>query len=225
MKMSFYEFCKQNEKEELLSQWDEEANKGLSPRTVSYGCGKKVWWRCENGHKWQAIINSRSGGRGCPVCSGRKVIAGVNDMAGAYPSLAAQWHPSLNGALTPQDVTSSSNKRVWWRCSLGHEWQTSVYARTQDLTECPYCTNRKVLAGFNDLATVQPQLAAQWHPSLNGALTPEQVTAGSKRKVWWRCPEGHEWKAAVHARAGSRKNGCPVCAGNVKRRQGNRLSQ
>lgn len=219
MKMSFYQFCKENKKEDLLCQWDEDANGPMTPETVSYGSNKKVWWHCEKGHRWQAIINSRSSGRGCPVCTGRKVAEGFNDLASTYPALAAQWHPVKNGKLTPQDVTASSNRRVWWRCPLGHEWQTAVYSRAQDLTDCPYCTNRKVLVGFNDLATVQPQVASQWHPTLNGALTPQQVTAGSKRKVWWRCPEGHEWQAAVHARAGSRKNGCPVCAGNVSQKK------
>ena len=48
---------------------------------------------------------------------------------------------------------------------------------------CPYCANRKVLVGFNDLATVQPLVAKEWHESLNGALTPEMVTAGSHKKA------------------------------------------
>ena len=73
-----------------------------------------------------------------------------------------------------------------------------------------------MLPGFNDLATVEPQVAAQWHPTLNGALTPEMVTAGSHTKVWWQCPDGHIWKAIIYARAGPQKTGCPVCAGNVK---------
>ncbi|MFQ9918651.1 MAG: zinc-ribbon domain-containing protein [Flavonifractor plautii] len=41
------------------------------------------------------------------------------------------------------------------------------------------------------------------------------VTAGSRRKVWWQCPEGHVWKAVVYSRAGKRKCGCPVCAGRI----------
>ena len=49
---------------------------------------------------------------------------------------------------------------------------------------CPYCANRKVLPGFNDLSTVQPPVAKEWHESLNGALTPEMVTAGNHKKVW-----------------------------------------
>ena len=81
---------------------------------------------------------------------------------------------------------------------------------------CPYCAGRLVLAGFNDLASLEPKVARQWHPTLNGGLTPEQVTAGSRRSVWWQCPEGHVWKARVHSRTGKQRYGCPVCAGRVK---------
>ena len=60
---------------------------------------------------------------------------------------------------------------------------------------------------------LEPAVAASWHPSLNGTLEPEMVTVGSRRKVWWQCPEGHSWKAAVYSRTGAKKCGCPVCAG------------
>ena len=56
----------------------------------------------------------------------------------------------------------------------------------------------------------------QWHPTLNGNLTPQMVTTGSHRMIWWQCPQGHVWKAAIHSRAGPQKCGCPVCAGRVK---------
>ena len=61
-----------------------------------------------------------------------------------------------------------------------------------------------------------PEIAAQWHPTLNGNLTPAMVTAGSRKKVWWICSEGHVWKAAIYSRGGKQKTGCPVCAGKVK---------
>ena len=85
------------------------------------------------------------------------------------------------------------------------------------MSECPYCSGQKVLPGFNDLATVAPEIAAQWHPVLNGTLTPQMVTAGSNRKVWWICSEGHIWRAAVANRAlsGYKHTGCPVCAGRT----------
>lgn len=88
-------------------------------------------------------------------------------------------------------------------------------SRSREGAGCPFCAGRKVWPGFNDLETVEPKVAAQWHPTLNGQLTPRMVTAGSRRKVWWQCPEGHVWKAVVYSRAGKRKCGCPVCAGRI----------
>lgn len=200
---------------DLALEWHPEKNGSLKPEMVLATTQRRVWWRCEYGHEWQAKVKARVNGTSCPVCSGQKVIAGVNDLASSYPVLALQWHPSKNGALTPRELAPSSNRRIWWRCALGHEWQARVYSRTSMQTGCPYCANRKVLAGFNDLATQEPKIAAQWHPTLNGTLSPDQVTVGSKRKIWWLCPEGHVWKTAVYARTGARKTGCPVCAGNV----------
>lgn len=202
---------------ELARQWHPTRNGALTPRDVVAGSRRKVWWICGKGHEWQATILSRAGnGAGCPVCAGKVVIPGENDLASLFPDIAAQWHPDRNGQLTPENVAPYSNKKVWWRCPLGHDYAASVGARTVGGSGCPYCANRKVLAGFNDLATRKPTIAAQWHPTLNGALTPEMVTAGSHRKAWWRCPYGHIWKAVIYARAGPQKCGCPVCAGKAR---------
>lgn len=92
-------------------------------------------------------------------------------------------------------------------------------ARAASGSGCPYCAGRKVLAGFNDLATREPLLAKQWHPKLNGSLTPEMVTPGSHRKVWWQCHEGHAWRAVIYSRTGPKRSGCPVCAGRVRERK------
>lgn len=201
---------------DLAAQWHPARNGMLKPEDLAAGARKKVWWMCEKGHEWQAAVASRAGGAGCPVCAGRKIVPGENDLASRYPAVAAQWHPSKNGTLTPESVSPYSNRRVWWICEKGHEYQAAAAARTGSDCGCPYCAGRKVLAGFNDLAAVEPQVAAQWHPALNGALTAEMVTAGSHKKVWWQCPEGHVWKAVVYARTGPKKNGCPVCAGRVR---------
>lgn len=202
----------------LAMQWHPEKNGALRPDQFSCGSGRKVWWRCEHGHEWQAAINARMDGKNCPVCSGRIVVPGENDLASFYPELARQWHPEKNGSLQPSGVSVYSNKRAWWRCALGHEWQAVVSSRTVNRTDCPYCTGRKVLAGFNDLQTVQPRVAAQWHPTMNLPLEPTMVTAGCKKKVWWQCDDGHEWKAVIYSRTGARKCGCPVCAGRTARR-------
>lgn len=203
---------------DLAAQWHPTKNGACTPQDVSPGSRRRVWWVCGKGHAWQAAIYSRAlGGSGCPVCAGRKVIAGENDLASQFPEIAKQWHPEKNGTLTPQQVTPYANRKVWWTCDLGHVYPAMVSARTMNGSGCPYCAGRKVLPGFNDLATLQPEIAKQWHPALNGTLTPDQVTAGSHRKVWWQCPEGHIWQAVIYARTGPRKSSCSVCAGRVQR--------
>ena len=197
----------------IAKEWHPSKNGALKPSQVVTKSERKIWWRCEKGHEWQAQISSRVNGRGCPVCAGRKIISGENDLASFDPELAAQWSQTKNGRLTPQQVSAYSNKKVWWCCNLGHEWQTTVSSRTFSKSGGPYCSNRKVLAGFNDLATGEPKVAAQWHPTRNAPLEPKMVMRGSTKRVWWKCPLGHEWKAVIYSRAGVQKCGCPVCAG------------
>lgn len=201
----------------IARQWHPTKNGTLTPHDVMGGTWKKVWWRCEKGHEWRtAIVSRTSGGVGCPVCAGKVIVSGENDFASRFPAIAAQWHPTRNGSLMPNHISPFSNRKVWWQCELGHAYIAAVSARTMHHSGCPYCTGRKVLVGFNDLASLQPRVAAQWHPTLNGTLTPEMVTTGSHKKVWWECPEGHVWKAVIHSRAGIRKCNCPVCAGKVR---------
>ena len=201
---------------DLARQWHPVKNGTLTPAQVLPGSHRMVWWICDKGHEWRAQVKSRVSGCGCPVCAGKKVVPGENDLASQFPAVAAQWHPTKNGALTPREVSPYANRKVWWRCGRGHEYRASIGARTMNSSGCPYCAGRRVLPGFNDLASRAPELAGQWHPTLNGTLTPEMVTIGSHRKVWWRCGQGHVWKAVIYSRAGPQKSGCPVCAGRVR---------
>ena len=199
---------------QLVPEWHPTKNGGLTPYTINAGSYKKVWWLCKHGHEWQAIVSSRASGRGCPVCAGKIVVRNDNDLASAFPVIAAEWSYERNGTLTPEQVTPYSNRKVWWRCRLGHEYQAAVGARTNSGSGCPYCAGKKVLPGFNDLKTKFPEIAAQWHPELNGTLTPEMVTSGSRKKVWWKCLAGHVWKAVISSRTRD-YCGCPVCAGKT----------
>lgn len=76
-------------------------------------------------------------------------------------NLLDEWDAERNLPLTPQTVTYGSHKSAWWRCENGHEWKAAIYTRS-DGARCPYCTGRKVMVGFNDLATQSPELARQW---------------------------------------------------------------
>lgn len=200
----------------LAAQWHPTKNGSLTPYQVGAGSHLRVWWICEKGHEWRAQILSRiSTHCGCPVCTGRIVVSGDNDLATFAPAIAAEWHPTKNNGLAPDCVRPQSNRVVWWRCKKGHDWRAPVKSRVDRSSGCPYCTNRRLLVGFNDLATTEPLIAAQWDAELNGRITPEMVMAGSHKKAWWRCPEGHVWQALVYSRTGKQKSGCPICAGTV----------
>ena len=112
---------------ELLSEWDYEKNSalGLYLDKVSYASHRKVWWKCSEGHSWEAGLSDRSRGNKCPYCSGKKVLVGYNDFLSQYPDVAKYWHPTKNGDLQPDMFTWCSGKRVWWLCPVcGYEWQT-----------------------------------------------------------------------------------------------------
>lgn len=195
---------------EVASEWNSKRNNEVSPTEVIKGSNKKYWWKCVDGHEWEAAVSSRTSRKtGCPFCSGVKVRVGVNDFATKHPALVNEWHPTKNGELKPQELFSSSDKKIWWLGNCGHEWESVLSSRTTGGTGCPVCAGKIVLEGFNDLATVQPELARQWHPSKNGDLLPTQVVKGTRKKAWWVCSNGHEWQAIIANRVWG--NGCPFC--------------
>ncbi len=132
-------------------------------------------------------------------------------LAEKRPDLVADWHPEKNGTLTPAMIACNSYKRVWWICPEGHEYEREVVARVKGYG-CQYCSGRRVLAGYNDLQTVNPKLTSEWNYEKNGDLLPSQVSLHSNKKVWWKCKTcGNEWQTQVNDRSYGR--GCPVCAG------------
>ena len=189
--------------------WDKNGNLGFDPQKMTCGSERKAWWKCKKSHNWQATIASRNQGKGCPYCANRKVLIGYNDLQTANPSLSKEWHYENNQGLTPMDITSNSDKKVWWRCNEGHEWQARIADRSKG-NGCPYCAGKKVLVGYNDLNTVNIELAKEWNYEKNNSLTPMDVTANSDKKVWWKCSKGHEWAAKIYSR--SNGSGCPACS-------------
>jgi hypothetical protein len=171
---------------------------------ISKGTTRKMWWVCEKGHEWEAAVGSRVNGNGCPVCSGRVIIVGKTDLATTDPDIAEQWHPTKN-TNSPSQVGRSSNKKAWWVCDEGHEWETPIYSRVNH--GCPYCTGFKPIPGSTDLQTTHPVIAAQW--STSNSLLLAQASKGSMVKAWWVCEKGHEWEAPIYSRAAG--NNCPVC--------------
>ena len=167
---------------ELIVEWSDR-NLPLTPDSVTFGSNKKVWWKGTCGHEWQTSIKARSNGEKCPICSGARVVTGINDLSTLKPELASEW--SEKNEIKPTEVSIGSHKKVLWKCKLGHEWTATVKSRTINKTGCPYCSHNKVLAGFNDLATVLPEVAVEW--SNRNEKKPTEVTAFANSKAWWKC--------------------------------------
>lgn len=127
------------EKPELCKEWHPRLN-SKPPEFYMPHSMDKVWWLCAGGHEWEAVIDSRTSGRGCPYCAGYLASAEKN-LAVMSPDLVEEWHPSRN-IKRPEQFTPSSNSKVWWRCQKGHEWEAAIYSRSQG-TGCPKCSNQQ----------------------------------------------------------------------------------
>ena len=119
-----------------------------------------------------------------------------NSLSAVHPELVVEWSEK-NLPLTPDSITYGSNKKVWWKGACGHEWETSVKARSNG-EKCPICSGARVVAGINDLSTLKPELASEW--SEENEIKPTEVSIGSHKKVIWKCKLGHEWIATVKSR-------------------------
>lgn len=187
----------------LASEMAPTGNGGLGPKDFTRGSNQKVNWICVIGHQWVACINDRSNrGRGCPFCSGHRAWPGYNDLVTLHPEVADQL---IDPRFSAEELTAKSNRRVRWKCPLDHEWDAVVSDRTAG-TGCPTCCGKKVLAGFNDLRLLQPELANQ--------LVDREIatthTPNSNKKVEWRCAAGHTWSATISDRV--RGSGCRICS-------------
>jgi hypothetical protein len=165
------------------------------------------------------ISATRSQEQEAEVLLEKKFLGKGIPLSQSHPELIAQWHPTLNGDLTPDQIATSSNLRVWWQCLLvtEHVWEMPVFYRTAPSKHrgCPYCAHQR-LSITNSLATLYPQVAALWHPTKNGELSPTQVIAGSNKQYWWLCDKGpdHEWQASANSQIHKQGySGCPFCMG------------
>lgn len=199
---------------ELVSSWHESNQK--SPYEYSQGSGKKVLWRCSEGHEWPAVIASRRL-HGCPYCSGQKVTK-ENNFQAKFPHPAKCWDLNKNEDR-PDQVLSQTNKKFWFICENGHSFEANLN-NIANGKWCPYCSNKQVGYG-NSLADTNTSLASEWHLTKN-KLKASEITEGSSQKAWWVCEKGHEWEANIASR--NKGSGCPYCT-NRKVGFGNSLAE
>jgi len=178
--------------------------------TLKTSSHAKVKWKCKYGHTWDARVADRSKGQGCPICSGKKILIGFNDLKTTHPHIAKEAD-----GWDPRTATAGSGVRRNWKCKKGHKWTTVIVNRTNTRTGkdsgCPTCSGRKILSGFNDLKTLHPALAKEaygWDPTAIGI--------SHKNKLTWKCKQGHLFDALIEnrRRITQRGDNCPFCSGH-----------
>lgn len=103
------------------------------------------------------------------------------------PELEEKWDWNVNNKLNiiPNNITNKSCKKVGWTCEKGHKWKAIINTRAKG-TGCPYCSNHKVLVGYNDIPTTAPWMVKYFQGGYNEA---KKYTKGSGKKVIFVCPE------------------------------------
>ena len=175
------------------------------PSNVAYASDQMKQWKCEaHPEPYSSTIVSRTRvGTGCRYCSGRQTLVGFNDLATVSPDIAAEAY-----GWDPQTLTVASGKRKEWRCRMWHNYFMTVNKRRQG-RNCPYCSNQKVLIGYNDLATTHPEIASEAY-----RWDPKTVSYGTRKKKEWLCPlpNHNTYTMPVNKRT-TRGSGCQICAG------------
>ena len=161
----------------------------------------------ECSHVADITPNNYKHGKGCGICGGKQVKRGVNDLATTNTDVAKEWHPTKNGETTPHDVTQGSGKKVWWQCKYGHEWEARISDRTCG-HDCPYCSNKKILKGYNDIATTHPHLI-KYFVNLEDAYT---HTYSSGKRVELKCPDCGHTKTMQVSKLTGRGFSCDLCS-------------
>jgi len=193
----------------------------ISPSEISRGSSDEYWWLCKTSncnesceHTWYTRISVRTKqGSGCPFCSGRQVCV-HNSIVHTHPHVAKLFHPTKND-VSIETLAPNSSIRPFWLCpntceyGCPHEWKTSVHHVTTD-TACPCCSGQKHCI-HDKIPFTHPDLLSEWHPTKNGELSPNDISAHSHNNIWWQClkNKNHIWKTQIGVRAIG--CGCPFC--------------
>lgn len=208
--LSYKENSLESRYPQIARDWDYEKNGGILPSNVTAGSHKRLFWKCNNGHSYEATIEHRVLGTGCPYCANKKVLAGFNDLSTLRPDISAEWDYDKNGDMLPSQYTQYSGKKAWWLCSKGHSYLAEIRKRSNG-RGCPYCSNKKVLKGYNDILTTNKEQALDWDYEANDCM-PDELTKGHTKKVHWICHRcGYKWFQSPYMVI-YRGFGCPNCS-------------
>ena len=170
---------------DLVLEWDYSKNKD-KPEKVGVNSPKKVHWICKNGHSFQATVYQRTNfNYNCQYCQNKKVLKGFNDLTITDPYIINEWD-YLKNENSPDNYLRTSHIKVYWICDKGHSYEQRINAHIVGGQGCPYCSNLKILKGYNDICTTDPKLLEFWDFERNkNIISPTEISRGSKIKVYW----------------------------------------
>ena len=181
---------------------------------------KEYFWDCPicHGTFRSTIKDMMTDTASCPYCNDRKVLPGHNSLAVKKPEIAKMW--SINNAKSANEVLYKAYEMALWSCPVCHgEFRALIKQMITEEVDCPYCNDRKPLAGFNSFAAKHKDLLTEWDYINNYVLVdPEQILDSCITPVWWTCSENpeHEYTMSPAKRIlfqKRRKKTCPYCKG------------
>lgn len=208
--------------EDIIKYWDYDKNDNNLLDKLSTGSNEKVWWKCDKGHSYIQSIKSKTKGIGCPVCSNKLIVKGINDLATTNPELLREWDYENNTEITPYEISKGAEKKIWWIC-LKCKQSYQSYAYTKQINcGCPYCSNKIIKKGLNDIFTIHPLWEKSWDYKKN-KINPYTISCSSHKKVWWICYScNNKFERAISDIENQEKVFCKNCM--IKRGREKRLN-
>ena len=193
----------------VAAQFDPYRNGGLTAADVTHSSRTHYTWTCESGHSHvTSPFKKTAGTYNCAVCSNRTVRHGANCLITTHPDIAAMWADEWGNRKSPFTISAGTNPLSYWRCHNGHRFFMRPWEITSGRRGCNQCVRERTIRPEDSLAATHPDLLERWHPELND-LTPDQVTHGERRTIWWICEKGHEFDARLDKMTLGQK--CPIC--------------
>jgi len=195
---------------ELVNEWS--PNNRRKPQEILCSLHLEIKWICPDcSYEYTYPMHLREKGKKvCPACLKYTLIPDINSFAvKGEKALIKQWSP--NNEDTPWDVFYDSPKYKKWICpDCNGEYKYPIRARYVGDDSCPYCNNRKVLAGLNSLADINEKLAEEW--SSNNVRRPTEFLITSTYPALWNCPTCHgEYSYSIKERYVG-DSSCPYCS-------------
>ena len=203
---------------ELTSYWSSKNTQKIDEITLSEAKNKKYIWLCdccnlEFNEKLSIVldkfsnINNRELKKICPYCN-KKRPKPEESLGYKKPFLKSEWLENINGDI--YNIFSNSNDIIEWICRKCHRnFKAKISNRAEDDKCCPYCSNRILIKGINDLATTHPHLIKEWSNLNDRQLS--CLTNKSSYKAWWKCSVcSNTYQQVVSSKLIS-KTSCPYC--------------